>query len=38
MKKLRTLVVVHASLVPPENLEGHTEKEIDMKAFGEKTL
>jgi D-alanine-D-alanine ligase len=29
MKKLRTLVVVHASLVPPENLEGHTEKEID---------
>lgn len=29
MKKLRTLVVVHASLVPPENLEGHSEKEID---------
>src|SRR6202021_4107144 len=29
MKKLRTLVVVHASLVPPENLEGHTEKEIE---------
>ena len=28
-KKLRTLVVVHASLVPPETLEGHTEKEID---------
>jgi len=28
MKKLRTLVVVHASLVPPESLEGHTEKEI----------
>jgi len=28
MKKLRTLVVVHASLVPPENLEGHSEKEI----------
>jgi D-alanine-D-alanine ligase len=29
MKKLRTLVVVHASLVPPENLEGHSEKAID---------
>src|SRR5581483_952893 len=29
MRKLRTLVVVHASLVPPENLEGHTNKEID---------
>jgi D-alanine-D-alanine ligase len=29
MKKLRTLVVVHASLVPPENLEGHAEKEIE---------
>jgi D-alanine-D-alanine ligase len=29
MKKLRTLVVVHASLVPPENLEGHTEREIN---------
>jgi D-alanine-D-alanine ligase len=29
MKKLRTLVVVHASLVPPETLEGHTEKEIE---------
>jgi D-alanine-D-alanine ligase len=29
MKKLRTLVVVHASLVPPENLEGHTEREIE---------
>ena len=29
MKKLRALVVVHASLVPPENLEGHTEKEIE---------
>src|SRR5579864_8243906 len=28
MKKLRALVVVHASLVPPENLEGHTDKEI----------
>jgi D-alanine-D-alanine ligase len=28
MNKLRTLVVVHASLVPPESLEGHTEKEI----------
>jgi D-alanine-D-alanine ligase len=29
MKKLRTLVVMHESLVPPENLEGHTEKEIE---------
>lgn len=29
MKKLRTLVVVHASLVPPESLAGHSEKEID---------
>jgi D-alanine-D-alanine ligase len=29
MKKLRTLVVVHASLVPPENLEGHAEREIN---------
>jgi D-alanine-D-alanine ligase len=29
MKKLRALVVVHASLVPPESLEGHTEKEIE---------
>jgi D-alanine-D-alanine ligase len=29
MRKLRTLVVVHASLVPPESLEGHSEKQID---------
>jgi len=29
MRKLRTLVVVHASLVPPETLEGHSQKEID---------
>jgi D-alanine-D-alanine ligase len=29
MKKLRTLVVVHASLVPPESLEGFTDKQID---------
>src|ERR1700743_1985021 len=29
MKKLRALVVVHASLVPPESLEGHSEKEIE---------
>jgi D-alanine-D-alanine ligase len=29
MKKLRALVVVHASLVPPENLEGYTEKQIE---------
>jgi D-alanine-D-alanine ligase len=29
MKRLRILVVVHASLVPPETLEGRTEKEIE---------
>ncbi len=29
MKKLRTLVVVHATLVPPESLEGRTGKEIE---------
>jgi D-alanine-D-alanine ligase len=29
MRRLRTLVVVHASLVPPQSLEGHDEKEID---------
>jgi D-alanine-D-alanine ligase len=29
MKKLRTLVVVHASLVPPASLEGRTEKQIE---------
>ncbi len=29
MKKQRALVVVHASLVPPETLEGCDEKEID---------
>jgi len=29
MKKVRALVVVHASLVPPKTLEGHTEKEIE---------
>jgi D-alanine-D-alanine ligase len=29
MKKLRTLVVVHASLVPPDSLDGHSQKEID---------
>jgi len=29
MKKQRALVVVHASLVPPESLEGHSDKEID---------
>jgi D-alanine-D-alanine ligase len=29
MKKLRALVVMHASLVPPENLEGRSEKEIN---------
>src|SRR5919206_113848 len=29
MKKMRTLVVMHESLVPPESLEGHAEKEIE---------
>jgi D-alanine-D-alanine ligase len=29
MKSLRALVVVHASLVPPESLEGHSDKEIE---------
>src|ERR1700674_4634986 len=29
MRRLRTLVVVHASLVPPETLEGHSDKEIE---------
>jgi len=29
MRRLRTLVVVHASLVPPEKLEGHSDKEIE---------
>jgi D-alanine-D-alanine ligase len=29
MKPLRTLVVMHESLVPPESLEGYSEKEID---------
>ena len=28
MKALRTLVVVHSSLVPPDKLEGHSDKEI----------
>jgi D-alanine-D-alanine ligase len=29
MRRLRALVVVHASLVPPESLEGHGDKEIE---------
>ncbi|MGH8309247.1 MAG: D-alanine--D-alanine ligase family protein, partial [Steroidobacteraceae bacterium] len=29
MKTLRALVVVHSSLVPPESLEGYTEKQIE---------
>src|SRR6476620_4215945 len=29
MKRLRTLVVVHSTLVPPDTLEGHSEKEIE---------
>ncbi|HTT06539.1 MAG TPA: hypothetical protein VMF64_14775 [Steroidobacteraceae bacterium] len=28
-RKLRTLVVVHTSLVPPETLDGYSEKQID---------
>ncbi|HLK71889.1 MAG TPA: hypothetical protein VKT19_08025 [Steroidobacteraceae bacterium] len=28
-RKLRTLVVVHTSLVPPERLDGYSEKQID---------
>ena len=28
MKSLRTLVVVHSSLVPPASLEGYSDKEI----------
>ena len=28
MKRLRTLVVVHSSLVPPESLEGYSDREI----------
>ncbi len=29
MKRLRTLVVMHTTLVPPETLTGHSEKEIE---------
>jgi len=29
MKKVRALVVVHASLVPPKTLDGYTDKEIE---------
>src|SRR5205809_2108488 len=29
MKRLRTLVVMHSTLVPPDSLEGHSEKEIE---------
>src|ERR1700758_4982548 len=29
MRRLRTLGVMHASLVPPESLEGHSEKELE---------
>src|SRR3982074_3070483 len=29
MRRLRTVVVGHASLVPPESLEGHSDKEIE---------
>jgi len=29
MRRLRTLVVAHASLVPPETLDGHSDKEIE---------
>ncbi|MGP0055414.1 MAG: D-alanine--D-alanine ligase, partial [Steroidobacteraceae bacterium] len=29
MKKMRALVLVHATLVPPDSLHGLSEKEID---------
>src|SRR5687767_1441905 len=29
MKRLRTLVVMHKTLVPPDTLEGHSDKEIE---------
>ncbi len=29
MKRLRTLVVMHTTLVPPDTLEGHSDKEIE---------
>jgi D-alanine-D-alanine ligase len=29
MKKLRALVVVHATLVPPDSLEGYTDKQVE---------
>ncbi|MHC4958996.1 MAG: D-alanine--D-alanine ligase family protein [Planctomycetota bacterium] len=29
MRKLRVLVLVHEDLVPPDNLDGHSEKEVD---------
>ena len=29
MKPLRVLVLMHESLVPPQSLEGYTDKEID---------
>jgi len=29
MRRLRALVVVHASLVPPESLDGHSDKQIE---------
>ena len=29
MRRMRTLVVVHASLVPPESLAGHSDREIE---------
>src|SRR3954468_9631015 len=29
MKRLRTLVVMHATLVPPDSLEGHSAKDIE---------
>src|SRR6202046_4568089 len=29
MRKLRALVLVHSTLVPPDSLKGSTEKEID---------
>jgi D-alanine-D-alanine ligase len=29
MKRMRTLVVMHSTLVPPDSLEGHSPKDIE---------
>ncbi|MBI1899627.1 MAG: D-alanine--D-alanine ligase [Planctomycetia bacterium] len=38
MKKLRLLVLVHKTLVPPDTLEGHSEEEIDEWRIGFEVL